>query len=71
MARFTKREDLIEVQVDGVLQDREKSLIVIVGDREVLIPKSQIGETSEVKGEGDKGLLLIPRWLARDRRLIS
>lgn len=70
MARFTKKTDLIEIEVDGVLQEREKSLIVAVGDREVLIPKSQIGETSEVRERGDKGLLVIPRWLAKDRRLV-
>lgn len=71
MARFTKKTDLVEVVVDAVLQDREWSIIVAVGEREVLIPKSQIGETSDVKGHGDKGGLVIPRWLARDRGLLS
>jgi hypothetical protein len=38
---------------------------------EVMIPRSQVDPSSEVKKPGDKGTLTIPRWLARDRKLIG
>ncbi len=70
MARFTRKKDLVEVVVEEVKWEREKSLIVIIGGEEVLIPRSQIGSTSEVQAEGDSGKLVIPRWLAADRGLL-
>jgi len=70
MTVFTKKEDLVEVEIDEVKWDRPRSLIVVFEGEEVLIPKSQIGESSEVWSEGDSGTLVIPRWLARDRGMI-
>jgi hypothetical protein len=70
MAIFVKKEDLVEVEVEEVKWDRPKSLIVVFDGEEILIPKSQIGETSEVWAEGDSGTLVIPRWLARDRGML-
>ena len=70
MTVFVKKEDLVEVEIEEVKWDRPKSLVVIFEGEEVLIPKSQIGEFSEVREEGDSGTLVIPRWLARDRGMI-
>jgi len=34
------------------------------------VPRSKISDLSEVKLEGDRGALVIPRWLAIDKKLI-
>lgn len=48
------------------LRDTEKALLVLVGGREVWVPKSQIEDASEVQEPGDTGVLVVPRrWLGR------
>lgn len=37
-------------------------------EAEVLIPVSEIDGSSKVKKPGDRGVLVIPHWLADDRR---
>lgn len=70
MARYTRTTDLVEIEVDEVKRERDLSLIVVVDGEEVVIPKSLIGETSEVREAGDSGMLVIPKWLAEDRGLL-
>lgn len=67
--RFEDSE-FVEVEDVVVLRELEKSIIVDYCGEEVVIPKSQIDEDSEVQGEGDEGTLIIPRWLAREREMI-
>lgn len=54
-----------------VLKELDASLLVqseLDGD-EFLVPVSQMREESMVDGEGDQGVLAIPRWLAEDREV--
>lgn len=69
MVQFIEKKDLVEVENIRVIAERERSIIIDWKGQEVLIPKSQIGESSAVQGDGDVGVLVIPRWLARDRGL--
>jgi len=69
--RYREKRDLIEIENVLVVEEREKSLLVLYEGGEILIPKSQISDMSEVQGNGDKGVLVIPRWLARDRGMLS
>lgn len=69
--RYREKKDLVEIEDVLVIEEREKSLLVLYEGEEVLIPRSQISDTSEVQGEGDEGLLVIPKWLARDRNMIE
>lgn len=38
-------------------------------DKEIMIPISEIDDDSAVKKPGDRGILVIPLWLAVDREL--
>jgi hypothetical protein len=69
--RYREKRDLIEIENVLVVEEREKSLLVLYEGEEILIPKSQISDMSEVQGNGDKGVLIIPRWLANDRDMLS
>lgn len=66
---YTTRKRMVEVEVE-VKIERPASILVTDGDTEAWIPKSLIGETSEVQGESDSGMLLIPEWKAKDAGLI-
>ena len=69
--RYREKKDLVEIEDVLVIEEREKSLLVLYEGEEVLIPRSQISDTSEVQGDGDEGVLVIPRWLARDRDMVE
>jgi len=67
VSRFEPVEfDDVEVMVDS-----GKSILCNVDGAEVWIPKSQISDESEVYEEGTSGKLIIPRWLAVDRKLME
>jgi len=66
---YTTRKRMVEVEVE-VKIERPASVLVTDGEVDVWIPKSLIGETSDVQGEGDSGMLLIPEWKAKDAGLI-
>lgn len=68
--RYREKRDLVEVEDVLVIEEREKSLLVLYEGEEILIPRSQISDTSEVQGDGDEGVLVIPRWLANDRDML-
>jgi hypothetical protein len=53
-----------------VLIQTEKALLCLIDEEEHWIPLSQIDEDSEVYKMGTKGLLIIPRWLAKKKGLI-
>lgn len=69
MTRFTKRRRLVEVKVFAV-DETLLALRVSNGTVTRWVPKSLIGDTSEVKHAGDEGLLLIPEFKAKDKGLI-
>jgi len=70
MARYKKLEDLVEIEGVEVYNERPRSIFITYRDNDIMIPKSQVGATSEVQGEGDSGVLVIPRWLAKDRGML-
>lgn len=53
------------------LRDTEKALLVLVGGREVWVPKSQIEDASEVQEPGDVGVLMVPEWWAAQVDLVD
>lgn len=55
--------DLWEGQVE-VIRESPKALLVDYEGNEEWIAKSQIHKDSDVQGEGDEGVLIIPTWLA-------
>lgn len=80
--RDSDRTDTVEIPNIRALRIAGRALIVVEFDpktpnakhdtrREVVIPRSEIDSTSNVKAPGDKGKLAIPKWLAVDREFID
>ena len=59
------RRRLVEVKVLAVGESR-LALRVSDGKKTAWVPKSLIGETSQVKRQGDEGLILIPEFKAKE-----
>ena len=51
-------------------QESDAALLVLIDGNEVWIPKSQLSDESEIQEKGDKGLLVIPEWLAIEKELV-
>ena len=66
------RNELVEVEIDRVILETDRAIAITVEDDDdpIWIPKSQISEDSAVQGKGDKGTLIIPRWLADAKGLL-
>lgn len=62
--------DMVEVEA-RVIAKTDMALLVEVDGEEVWIPLSQIDEDASDLGEGskrgDRGLLVIPEWLAEEK----
>jgi hypothetical protein len=63
-------KNLVDIYVDEVETETEMAIMVSDGHKTAWIPKSQIAETSEVQGRGDRGHLRIPEWLAKAKGLV-
>lgn len=61
---------IAEVDVIGVERETDMAILVQTAEGQAWIPKSQIHEDSEVWAEGDRGILVIPEWLAEDKGLV-
>jgi|SRR5262245_58974850 len=56
--------------VTEVLNETPKALLIeTTFEGKFWVPKSQLSQGNEVKAIGDKGRLIISRWLANQRRL--
>lgn len=51
------------------LRDTNSAILVFFNGEEHWIPQSQIHEDSEVWKRGDKGKLIITKWIAKKRNL--
>lgn len=70
-----KGRELVEFEDCRVERTTDKAALIIVhGDQKVWISKSQIHDDSEIYftdyESGDKGTLVIPRWLAEEKGLV-
>lgn len=63
-------EDTVEYEHMMVERETDAAILVIIDKRDIWIPKSQIHETSEVRGDGDTGTLVITEWIAKQKGLI-
>ena len=62
-------ETNVEYADAQVLFDTGMSLVCLVEHIRVRIPKSHVQPGSEVRRNGDRGKLVIPKWLAVDTGL--
>jgi len=54
-----------------VVAETPKALLCDIDGEKVWIPKSQMGDESEVWMEGDSGLLVISDWIAGEKGLLK
>ena len=57
----------VEISGVEVMHETDKALLCEIQGEEVWIPKSQLGDESEVKQGGDSGTLVVTRWLAEQK----
>lgn len=62
--------DYVEIDDVNVLVERELSLLCLIENEEIWIPKSLISSDSEVHAEGDHGTLIVEEWKAKQEGLI-
>ena len=62
----------VELVVTSVERESPKALCVILETgQEIWMPKSQIRDGSEVKVQGDKGVMLVSEWIAKEKGLLG
>lgn len=60
--------DCVERPDCTVMRETEKALLVrLADDREAWVPKSQLVEASDLKYDGDAGVLRVTRWYAEQK----
>lgn len=52
------------------MKETGAALLCWIEGEEVWIPKFLISEDSEVQGDEDEGVLIIPEWLAIEKELV-
>jgi hypothetical protein len=70
-ARANDRSATVSIPNVVALRETTKGLQVRAGDVEVWLAKSQVPEASEVRFDGDRGTLLLPRWIAEEKGLVE
>lgn len=62
----------VELIVTSVEKETPKALCVILETgQEIWMPKSQIERGSAVKSDGDKGVMLVSEWIAKEKGLFE
>ena len=60
----------IEIEDVEVIADTEKAILCVIEGKQHWIPQSQVREDSEVWKKGDKGTLIISRWIAEQKDIV-
>ena len=68
MATVNDGDDLVTFRNVTVISSTATSLFCRVGSRSVWLPRRHL--SGKLWGMGDRGTLLIRRWIARDRHLV-
>ena len=63
--------NLVTLKDVEIVKETKLSFLICYEKHMEWIPKSLVGKTSEVKKEGDTGMIRIPEWLAKDRGLVE
>lgn len=67
--RSDGRDDLTSIDDVTVVRATEKALLCRLDGREVWVPRSLIGDDSEVADAGDEGTLVVATWFAEKEGL--
>lgn len=64
-------EDQERVELDcRIIRASDKAILCDFGDKEEWIPLSQVSDDSEIWCEGDEGVIIVSRWIAKQKGLI-
>lgn len=64
-------QEMVEIYVDLIIKETTDAILCEIGSEQVWIPKSQLGEESDVREAGDgNGVISIPVWLAEKKELV-
>jgi hypothetical protein len=69
MPKFRKEEP-VRLSDCECTAETERAILVEVNAEEMWFPKTQIDESSEVTTKGDRGVLVISNWIAKQKNLI-
>lgn len=61
----------VEVLDAVVLRESEKAVLIRWPGGEAWVPKGQIRDRSEVKGDGDRGKLVVSQWIAEQKGMVD
>ena len=61
--------DEVSLDVEEVIAETDKAILVRFDDRELWVPKSQVSDNSDVYEKGDSGNLIISPWFAEKEGL--
>ncbi|MBA2708700.1 MAG: hypothetical protein H0U59_12920 [Gemmatimonadaceae bacterium] len=69
MGRGIRSEDQPDVTIEGVevTVATAKALLVTKDGKENWVPLSQLKDGTTVKKRGDKGRIILPAWLAKEK----
>lgn len=59
----------VEIEDVEVLKATDKALLVYVDSTEIWLPRSQIHASSAVDAQGDKGQIVVTKWIAEQKEI--
>lgn len=62
--------EMVEIKNVECLKETGAAILCKIGEDEVWIPRSQLGDDSHVNEEGDVGTLEITEWIAIEKNLV-
>jgi len=62
--------ETVEFEDTHCIKDTDDAILVVVDDRQVWIPQSQVDDDSEVYEKGHSGTLVISEWIAIQKGLV-
>jgi len=69
---MTKREpSFVSIKDVEIVRETSRALLCRIEDREIWIPRSMVGEDSEINATGERGVLSIAEWLAEKENLLG
>lgn len=68
--KAVSRQEYVTFEGVEVIRETTDALLCQIEGKEIWMPKSQLSEESEVRGDGDKGDLVCSEWIANQKGLI-
>lgn len=60
----------VEFEHVQCIKETDAALLCVIDGEKVWMPLSQIDDSSEVLREGDEGMLVVTKWIAKQKGLV-